>query len=323
MKSLLEEIILYDNSSTYCINLKRDNKKRLEEFLEYLSKVTDTPEEDIHLEKIYETIDYNGKTLFFSPLDVKLVEEYLKSHLYKSYNWLHQTRRALQSFFHSLNRKYDFPLLIDEMTFVIEEHKCKPEKKEKYVLSRHDLLKFLQSLLKNSMNLERDAIYFLLLITTGSRPSEILNVKVRDIDLINETIYLEKTKNNSSKFIVLRDGFGIILKRYIEKHRLNVEDYLVNNSGEKILLADVQYLFDHYLDCAKLPRTTLHKLRHSFATFMAENDTDVLIIQQLLGHKKLHSTHSYINPNMIRNLGMELKVNNEVYEHIKKLDNFG
>ncbi len=99
MKSLIEEVNLYHSYSFYSYNYKRIIKKRLDDFLSYLVVETDTPAEDIHLERIYETVNLKGETLFFSSLDVELVEKYFICNIHQSYNWLHQSKRALQSFF--------------------------------------------------------------------------------------------------------------------------------------------------------------------------------------------------------------------------------
>ncbi|MED1601199.1 tyrosine-type recombinase/integrase [Alkalihalophilus marmarensis] len=318
MKILKEEIKTFLSTCTYSKNYKDIINRRLDDFLKYL--VEATSDEDVHLEKIYETISIDGGSLFFSPLDTELVETYFTEHLYKSFNWHEETKRSLQSFFLYLNRKYDFPNLIEMMNFRVEDHKVKPTPKKKYVPTRHDLLKFLQVLLKNSFNLERDAIVFLLLITTGSRPSEILNTKVQDIDFVNETIYRKKTKNKSSKYIILREGFGKNIQKYIEKNNLTEDDYLINNNGSPLNLVQLQKIFEGYLNEAKLPFSTLHALRHSFATIMAESGAEILVIQQLLGHKKINSTNTYIASNYIRNYGMELQANRDIYIHIKNFE---
>ncbi|WML52196.1 site-specific integrase [Neobacillus sp. PS3-12] len=316
MKNLIEEINLYHKHSSYSSNYKNKCKKRLDDFLCYLAKETSASPEEVHLEKIYEKVN-NGKTYFFYSLDVSLIDQYFLDHLHKSYNWLDDSKRALQSFFLYLYRKYDFPILTDEMNFNIEDHKQKPQKKEKYVPTRHDLLKFLQSLIKKSSYLERDLLFFLLLMTTGSRSSEILNTKVNEIDFVNETIYRKQTKNKTSKFIVLRAGFGKVLQKYVAVFNLKDDDYLINHKGKKMNINEFQEAFEFFLQDANLPFSTLHKLRHSFATMMAESGAGIFVIQQLLGHKKIHSTKTYIGPNYIRNNGMELQVNKEVYKHIK------
>ncbi|WP_164670230.1 tyrosine-type recombinase/integrase [Virgibacillus doumboii] len=320
MKHFKEEIDVYHLQSRYSENYKMIIKRRLDEFLNYLADVTCTSIEDVHLEKIYETVSISGESLYFSSLDTKLLDQYFVEHLHKSYSWLHSSRRALQNFFLYLYRKYDFPILTDQMSVNIDEHKQKPRRKDKYVPTRHDLLKFLQSLLHNSSNLERDVLFFLLLISTGSRPSEIINTKVEDIDVLGETIYRKKTKNKSSKFIVLRDGYGAIIQRYINKCDLKKDDFLINHRGSQMSIQELQDLFASFLEKANLPIFTLHKLRHSFATIMAESGAEIMVIQQLLGHKKIHSTSTYINPNYIRNNGMELQVNKEIYKHIRKMN---
>lgn len=318
MKSLKEEIKYYILNSTYSKQYKNAIKRSLNRFSNYLAEKMNTSIEEVHLEEIYETVSISGETLFYSRLDTKLVEQYFLDHLHKSYNWLEDSRRALQNFFLYLYRKYDFPILTEEMNFKVNEHKKKPPKKDKYVLTRHNLITFTQSLLGNSFNLGRDSVFFLLLITTGSRPSEILNTKVSDIDFINETIYRKQTKNKSSMFITLREGFGQILQRYVDKSCLKNDDYLINNNKEPLSLTQAQQIFEFFLDKAQLPFSTLHKLRHSFATMMVEGGADKTVIQQLLNHKDRNSTNTYTESNIIRNYGMELQANKEVYKHIRK-----
>jgi integrase len=318
MKNFKEEIMLYHLHSLYSVNLKKRYKKRLEEFLCFLAAESDTPQEEVHLEKIYEHVGIQGETKYFSGLDSSLIEQYFHENLHKSYNWLYVTKCALQSFFSYLNRKYDFPILTDEIKFNIEKYKELPKKKKKYVPTRHDLLRFLQSLLRKSNNLQRDLLFFSLLMTTGSRTTEILNTKVNDIDLTNEMIFRKQTKNKTSKYIILRDGYGPLLQRYIERFDLKKDDYLFNNAGKKMNHIEMQEVFESFLKHANLPLSTLHQLRHSFATIMAESGAEILVIQQLLGHKKIHSTKTYIDPNYIRNIGMELQVNKEVYSHLKR-----
>ncbi|MCM3160804.1 site-specific integrase [Metabacillus litoralis] len=319
MKNMIEEIELYHSRSLYSENTKSIYKRRLDEFLDYLAKETGSLTEDVHLERIYERVNIRGETICFMRLDIELIEKYFMTHLDKSYNWFYFSRLALKSFFIYLSRKYDFPILIDEMNFNINDYKEPPSKKGKYVPTRHDLLKFLQSLIKLSPNLERDLLFFILLMSTGSRPSEVINSKVHDIDLISETIYRKKTKKKTSKYIILREGFGHVLERYIKKFDLKNDDYLINKNGRKMQFNELQEIFENYLKGANLPFSTLHKLRHSFATIMKESGAEYLLIKQLLGHKKIDSTKTYIEPNYIRNLGMEVQVNKEVYTHLRKL----
>ncbi|ENH95626.1 integrase/recombinase XerD, partial [Gracilibacillus halophilus YIM-C55.5] len=268
---------------------------------------TNTAVDKVHLEKIYETVNKNGETLFFSRLDVIIVEEYFHAHLHKSYHWLYQSKRTLQNFFLYLYRKYDFPILTEEMTFVLDEHKQKPPKKDRIVPTRHDLLKLLQSLMKNSLNIERDALFFILLISTGSRSNEIIHIKVKNIDFQHETIFVKKTKNGSSKCIVLREGFGSVLQRYIDKNHLNRDDYIINESGKPMKKEEFQRLFNMFLQKANLPSFTLHKLRHSFATIMEESGVEVFVIQQLLGHKKLDSTRLILIQAILGTMGWNCK----------------
>jgi integrase len=319
MKNINEEINQFILSSRYSLKRKELFRRRLNDFCKYLAFLMNTPIEEINLKKIYEYTDKDGNFLFFKSMDAKIIEQYFLSQLHHSYSWLVDSRESLSSFFRYLNRKYDFPKLTEEMGFSIEKYKEKPEPKGGFVPTRHNILKFIQSLIKYSSNLERDIVFFVLLITTGSRVSEILNIKVNEIDNATETIYRKKTKNGSSKFIVLRDGIGESLQRYIKKNNLKDDDYLFKNGKDTMKRSEAQELFNFYLDKSTLPRTTLHKLRHSFATMLAESGMTMLVLQQLLGHKKINSTMTYVESNYIRNIGMEISENKEVYKYIRKV----
>ena len=122
-----------------------------------------------------------------------------------------------------------------------------PIKEKKKILTRHNIIKFLQSLIKNSELLERDSLLFLLLLSTGSRISEILTIQVKDIDIENELIYKKQTKNKNSKYIILREGFGDILKKYIDSNQFLPEDFLFSSDNKKLTRQNVQDLLTSYL----------------------------------------------------------------------------
>ncbi|RKL64963.1 hypothetical protein CR203_23430 [Salipaludibacillus neizhouensis] len=318
MRSLLNEIELYHNLSRLAESTKTIYRKRLKDFAIQLAELTHSPIEELHLEKMYDITDVSGTHLFYKEIDIKIIDCFFFNNIEKSYNWLQNSKHALQSFFLYLYRNYDFFNIMDHITFSLDKYKDKPMKKKMYYLTRHDVLKLMHSVLENSTNLERDSLLFILLISTGSRQSEILNVKVNEIDIENETIYRKQTKNKSSNYIPLRDGLGVSIKKFIEMNNLKDNDYLFMSNGSKIDGNELRKLFNYFLEKANLPDSTPHQLRHNFATVLAENGMDIITIQQLLNHDKNSTTQNYISPNYIRNINVEITENKKVYKHIRK-----
>jgi integrase/recombinase XerD len=138
-----------------------------------------------------------------------------------------------------------------------------------------------------------------LMYASGLRISELLNIKMSDIDLINATV-LVNGKGSKERIIPIGDYAIYYVNLYIKEARNNllhnkVNDYLfLNNRGEKI---SRQAFFKTIKELAKIKRINVnfspHTLRHSFATHMLENGADLRSIQTLLGHSNISTTQIY------------------------------
>jgi len=124
-----------------------------------------------------------------------------------------------------------------------------------------------------------------LLLDTGVRISELLHIKYENIDLIENSIYLVKTKNKKPRVVF----FGELTKKYIKY--LN-QDYIGNLTEKKIrtYLNDIKTIIG-------LERLYPHMLRKTFAMNLYENRCPILTIKDLLGHESLQVTLIYIEYN--------------------------
>jgi integrase len=315
MDTLTKEIEKFITFTTYSPDTKKRYKKYLMDFAEELALMSETHLSDLHLEKIYEIIDNNGVHILYKRLDSSLIDRYLSSKVHNSYYWIRMCKLTLSSFFKYLYRNYDFPNLMLQTKFFI---KAPTSTKNNLVLSRSQVIKFMNSVVSNSNNLNQDSLLFILLLSTGSRISEVIGIRVEQIDTENELIFIKKTKNKSSKNIVLRTGIGPVLEKYIEMNKLKKDSFLFNLNGKKLNHTYVQGLFHSYLKKASLPLTNLHSLRKSFATLMAESGTNITVIQQLLNHKSLNTTKIYVDSNYIRNMGIKIEENRLLYQKIRR-----
>ncbi len=145
---------------------------------------------------------------------------------------------------------------------------------------------------------EQQLVTIELLYSCGLRVSELVNLKINDIDMNSKYV---RCFGKGSKERIIPIGKKAIeaLKRYLpirdlifKKYNLNSKKLLVNNSGRYINRQDV-YNFIH--TCGKKIHKNIspHTLRHSFATHLLENGADLRVVQELLGHSDVSTTQLY------------------------------
>ncbi|MED4582496.1 site-specific integrase [Brevibacillus choshinensis] len=318
MDCIINEIERYLNRSRLADTTKRDYKDHLVRFASYLSLETNSLLNEIHLNSIYKVYSKSGMFLLHRPIDATLIEKYFLDHNNNGYHWLRKSRSALCSFFDFLERRYEFNNPIKEININFKLYKkiSNPQR----ILGRQEVLLFLHSLQSYSNNLLRDKMLFSLLLLTGCRISEILNLKVNDINAESDILVITSTKTRVQRTVALRENFGSLLLRFATKMNLSENDYLFYSKG-KVRLSRyyVKKYFDEYLKRYGIKPINIHGLRHTFATMMYESGSELMVIQQFLGHGCLSSTETYVHPHYVRNYGMVIKENQEVYKIAKQI----
>ncbi|MBN2854447.1 tyrosine-type recombinase/integrase [Patescibacteria group bacterium] len=127
----------------------------------------------------------------------------------------------------------------------------------------------------------------------GLRVSELINLKVQDVNTAELTVYLRGTKGQKDRLSILSEKIIPDLKEIIKKKSKN--DYLFDNeTGNKLSSRTAQKIFENALKKAKIKKeASFHSLRHSFATHLLENGVDIRYIQTLLGHQNIRTTQIY------------------------------
>lgn len=132
-----------------------------------------------------------------------------------------------------------------------------------------------------------------LLYGSGLRLSELLHLKVSDIDSKSMIIHIRKSKGNKDRVVMLSNSLLQELRIYFKKHKPN--DFLFEGQTGGIYSAkSVQMIVKKAASKAGIKKqVTPHTLRHSFATHLLESGTDVRFIQELLGHNSIKTTEIY------------------------------
>ena len=157
------------------------------------------------------------------------------------------------------------------------------------VLSADEVVRFLEAVPSLKTRAALTTAY-----AAGLRASEAVGLKVGDIDSGRMVIRVEHGKGGKDRYVMLSAQLLGILRTYWRLAR--PKDWLFPGRDESRPI-DVQVLYSACRSaCAAAElgkRVTVHTLRHSFATHLLENGTDIRIIQVLLGHSNLSSTARY------------------------------
>lgn len=137
-----------------------------------------------------------------------------------------------------------------------------------------------------------------MLYSCGLRVSELVNLKMNDIDVKSKYIRCFG-KGSKERMIPIGEKSIVVLKEYssvreniIKKYDLSSNKLLINNTGRFINRQDVYNLIHNR---GKLIHKNIspHTLRHTFATHLLENGADLRVVQELLGHSDVSTTQLY------------------------------
>jgi len=157
----------------------------------------------------------------------------------------------------------------------------------KYI-NKEDVLKMLSL----TENLKHKSIISLL-YGCGLRVSELVNLKITDIDFTAAIISIIQSKGKKDRYVMLPQSVLPLLREYFKNY--TPKFYLFEGSeSEKYSSRSIQQVVKQAAVKAKIHKTvTPHILRHSFATHLIESGTDIRYVQELLGHNSLLTTQIY------------------------------
>lgn len=138
-----------------------------------------------------------------------------------------------------------------------------------------------------------------LLLATGARIGELINIKVKDINFSDREIKV-LGKGNKERICYFNEHAEVSLKKYINSSRNNLlkhktSEYLfINHLGDKLTDRGVRTIIDSIIKKSSLnTKVTPHTFRHTFATMLLNEGCDLKSVQELLGHVNLSTTSIY------------------------------
>lgn len=270
--------------------------KYLSEYLEYLKYQKNYSDETIHSYSIdiEEFLDYiNSECINICEVGYDVVKAWL-IHLDEKKNKSTTVSRKISSlrgfYKYLINNK-----VIDSNPFSL----VSLPKKERHLprfFYYNELEEMFQVSKLNTALGQRDRLLLEMLYATGVRVSELVNIKVSDIN--GEEIRV-LGKGNKERIVEFGDYAESILELYLNEgyKSLNVKksEYLfLNNRGGKLTTRGVRYILDNIINKTTIDKKiSPHMLRHTFATHLLNEGCDLLTVQELLGHESLTATSIY------------------------------
>ncbi|EKE19843.1 MAG: putative integrase [uncultured bacterium] len=167
------------------------------------------------------------------------------------------------------------------------------------VLSRDEIEKIIDSISNAKHKLMISLAY-----AGGLRVSEVIDLKVKDLNLAELTIHIKGAKCNKDRITVLPEKLIADINNLISNRDL-FDFVFASERGGKLTTRTAQIIFEKALTKTGIKKeATFHSLRHSFATHLLENGVDVRYVQELLGHANIRTTQIYTkvtNP-MLKNI---------------------
>ena len=207
-------------------------------------------------------------------LNSKDFQSYLDKYNFTSVSQQNQVINSIRFLYkHGLNKKYD----------KVNFKRPRKENKLPKVIDGN----FIRLKLSQIKNLKHKTILSLT-YSVGLRVSEVVNIKIKDIDSKRMVIHIKNAKGKKDRIVPLSQTILMLLRCYFKEYRPT--EYLFNGQNSmQYSTGSCQKIYKKYID----KDSSIHTLRHSSFTNLLENGTDLRIIQKIAGHSSIKTTEIY------------------------------
>lgn len=278
--------------------------KEIDEFIEHIgldlkfSKNTQKSyREDI--DDFYDFIFSQGIDIV--DLDVQIIRNYLSKLLEEGKTKVTCCRK-LSSLRHYFDYLVQHGYVKQNLFVFIHAPKKEIRYPEALYLEQIDSL-FERNKARNDNLKDRDQAILELLYASGVRASELINIKMSDLEIKDRSIRI-MGKGSKERMVLFSKSCQETLENYIKCSRpillgknkvdFNVEYLFLSSSGKQLTTRGLEYILkevEEKTGCAYGLHP--HLLRHTFATHLLEGGADLRVIQKLLGHESLNTTQIY------------------------------
>ena len=216
----------------------------------------------------------------------ELTTEHLKSYLLYCLQTLKLSENQVHSRINAL--KFYFENVLKQPKIVLDI----PRPQKPFLLPKVIHIDDVAKMIKLTEN-NKHKTMLMLVYGMGLRVSEIVKLEITDIDSKNMQVFITRAKGKKDRYTNLPEAVLPFLRKYYKEYK--PKKYLFEGQyGEQYSSRSAQQVFKQSLERANINKNTgIHGLRHSFATHLLEQGTDISYIQKLLGHNDIKTTLIY------------------------------
>lgn len=263
-------------------------------FLEYLKSVKKHSDNTIisyqdDLKELASVL--NNNIINITEEDIKKYLNYLYDKSYNK-NTISRKLSGVRSFYNYL---YNHD--ITKTNYFTDVHNPKKIRSLPHYLKTSEIDKVLDNTNEVTLYGERNKLIVELLYVTGLRVSELVNIKLKDIDKYNKSIKI-LGKGSKERIVYYEDNCSKLLNKYLNNTRReldknNSEYLLLNKFGNKLSTRMIRNILNNLTIGTSIEQIYPHMIRHTFATTMLNNGADLMTVKELLGHESINTTSIY------------------------------
>lgn len=139
-------------------------------------------------------------------------------------------------------------------------------------------------------------VLLMLIYSAGLRSSELIHLKISDIDFERRSIHIRRSKYNKDRVVPLSEYMSVGLQKYISLERPHVWLFNGKTLGTPYSAKGISWVMRDAVKKAGIAKdVTVHTLRHSYATHLIEDGLNIVTVKDLLGHSKIETTMVYLH----------------------------
>jgi len=255
-------------------------------YLDYQKKINDNVGtanyDNIIANYLIQYFNYSNETVLS---DIKNLVLYYKENTNLSNKTINKCIKLLRQVykFHKLESSdlFEFKLLKEKYTV-------------KRVIPKEDLKKIFSYIdnINDKGNASTYRMLTYILYDTGVRPNELLNIKTKNINILERSIYLETTKTSVPRTIYMSKKITEKLKKYLKKYE---NEYLFYNDlkNRKISKEDLKNYWRRVKKATNIKELNSYMFRHTYITYLVDEDVPMVVTQNQVGHQRITTTMLY------------------------------
>jgi integrase/recombinase XerD len=237
-------------------------------------------------QRTYTSLFKNFLLFFKDTHPVDLTETEIRNYLLYLVEQRKLSKSAQNQNINAIKFFYEKVLMQERKVYYLE--RPMKEKRLPEVLSQEDVMNIFEAL----DNLKHKTM-LMLIYSAGLRRSEMLNLRIGDVDFNRHIVFIRGGKGHKDRQSVLSQNLVPLLQQYLKEYMPGF--WLFEGpTGERYSATSLQQIFKRAAKKAGVKKIVrLHMLRHSFATHLLESGTSTRYIQVLLGHESSKTTEIY------------------------------